>query len=131
MHAIERSAVAATLLTSGSFPIATRRHESSASALLDFVTLNLARQMTKKIRQNQEFAIVQLKKDTSEAADGVAKVAMRIMKFEGPLMAQVKGGLDKLRVQRQVFHSGNFNGPDLKKYYFGKRPAILQNQFEF
>ena len=35
---IERSAGAAALLTSGSFTILTRRRESSASALLDFVT---------------------------------------------------------------------------------------------
>ena len=35
---IERSAAAAALLTSGAFPIATRRSESSAFALLDFVT---------------------------------------------------------------------------------------------
>ena len=35
---IERSAGAATLLTSGSFPILTRRRESSGSALQDFVT---------------------------------------------------------------------------------------------
>ena len=35
---IERSATAATLAASGSFPTVTRRSESSASALLDFVT---------------------------------------------------------------------------------------------
>ena len=35
---IGRSAGAAALLTSGSFLILTRRRESSASALLDFVT---------------------------------------------------------------------------------------------
>ena len=35
---IERSATAATLAASGSFPIATRHRESSASALQDFVT---------------------------------------------------------------------------------------------
>ena len=35
---LERSAAAAALLTSGALPIATRRSESSAFALLHFVT---------------------------------------------------------------------------------------------
>ena len=44
---IERSAVVAALLTSGAFPIATRRSQSSASALLDFVSW-LAKQELKE-----------------------------------------------------------------------------------
>ena len=47
---IERSAGAATLLTSGSFPILTRRRKSSASALQDFVTSLSAKKETVKSR---------------------------------------------------------------------------------
>jgi hypothetical protein len=35
--------------------------------------------------------------------------------LDGPLMMQVKGILDDLQLERQVFHSGEFNGPDLQK----------------
>jgi len=48
---IGRSAAAAALLTSGSLPIATRRSQSSASALLDFVSWLAKRELKETPKQ--------------------------------------------------------------------------------
>ena len=48
---IGRSAAAAALATGGSFPIATRRRQSSASALLDFVSWLAKRELKETPKQ--------------------------------------------------------------------------------
>ena len=57
------------------------------------------------------------KGEADEAATKIVNAEKELNEFDGPLMSEVKGELDRLRAQRQVFHSGNFNGPDLEKLF--------------
>ena len=59
--------------------------------------------------------LVQAKAETELGAEEIAGLEIKLLTFDGPLMTQVRELLVEFRAQKQVFHGGHFNGPDLEK----------------
>ena len=76
--------------------------------------------------------LVQAKAETELGAEEIAGLEIKLLTFDGPLMTQVRELLVEFRAQKQVFHGGHFNGPDLEKmmtpYVIERLVAILSPQ---
>jgi len=67
--------------------------------------------------------VTQAESELSKLDLEITRIRTEVSKLDGPLMVDVRRILNSLKLERQAYHSGAFNGNDLDKLY---RPEIIE-----